>query len=40
MVFDVIERIRKGEAVPHTMFNKDDLFDATNAAAALPSRKY
>lgn len=39
-VFDVIERIRKGEAVPHTMFNKDDLFDATNAAAALPSRKY
>ena len=39
-VFDVIDRIRKGEAVPRSLFNKDELFDATNAAAALPSRKY
>jgi simple sugar transport system substrate-binding protein len=39
-VFDVLDKIWKGEAVPRRMFNKDELFDATNAAAALPSRKY
>jgi len=39
-IFDTIEKIRKGESVPRKMFNKDELFDATNAAAAVPSRKY
>ncbi len=39
-VFDAIEKIRKGEAVPRKLFNKDEVFDATNAAASLPARKY
>jgi len=39
-IFDTIEKIRKGESVPRKMFNKDELFDATNAAVAVPSRKY
>jgi simple sugar transport system substrate-binding protein len=39
-VYDAIEKILKGESVPKEMYNKDELFDATNAAAALPTRKY
>lgn len=38
--FDAIERIVKGESVGKEMYNKDELFDASNAAAALPARKY
>jgi simple sugar transport system substrate-binding protein len=39
-VYDVVARILKGETVQKEMYNKDDVFDAKNAAAALPSRKY
>jgi simple sugar transport system substrate-binding protein len=39
-VYDAIEKILRGESVPKEMYNKDELFDATNAAAALPTRKY
>ncbi len=39
-VFDTISRVLAGEKVPKKIINKDDLFDATNAAAALPTRKY
>ncbi len=39
-VYDTIAKILAGETVPKKAFNKDELFDATNAAAALPSRQY
>jgi simple sugar transport system substrate-binding protein len=39
-VYDAIERILKGESVPKELYNQDELFDATNAATALPTRKY
>lgn len=39
-IFDAVEKVLKGEKIPREMYNKDELFDATNAAAALPSRKY
>jgi simple sugar transport system substrate-binding protein len=39
-IFDAIEKMRKGELVPSKLFNTDDLFDSTNAAAVLPSWKY
>jgi simple sugar transport system substrate-binding protein len=39
-VYDAIEKILKGESVPKELYNKDELFDAKNAAAALPSRQY
>ena len=39
-VYDTIAKILAGESVPKKAFNKDELFDATNAAAALPSRQY
>jgi galactofuranose transport system substrate-binding protein len=39
-VYDIIERILKGERVPKETYNKDELFDATNAKGVLASRKY
>jgi simple sugar transport system substrate-binding protein len=39
-VYDTIERVLAGEKVPRKSFNKDELFDSTNAAAAIGSRKY
>ena len=39
-VYDTVAKILAGESVPKKAFNKDELFDATNAAAALPSRQY
>jgi len=39
-VYDAIEKILKGEPVPKELYNQDELFDASNAAAALPARKY
>lgn len=39
-VFDAIEKIVRGEPVEKEMYNKDELFDASNAAAALPERQY
>lgn len=39
-VYDTIAKILAGQSVPKKDFNKDELFDATNAAKALPSRQY
>jgi ABC-type sugar transport system substrate-binding protein len=39
-IYDTVEKILKGESVPKTSSNKDQLFDSTNAAAALPTRQY
>jgi galactofuranose transport system substrate-binding protein len=39
-VYDTAAKILKGETVPKKSFNKDELFDETNAAKALPSRQY
>lgn len=39
-VYDTIAKVLKGEQVPRKAYNKDELFDATNAAAALPTRQY
>ncbi len=39
-VYDTVAKILAGEKVPKKIYNKDQLFDATNAAAALPTRQY
>ena len=39
-IYDTIEKILKGETVPKSSYNKDELYDSTNAAAALPTRQY
>lgn len=39
-VYDTIAQILAGQTVPKKAYNKDELFDITNAAAALPSRQY
>ena len=39
-IYDTIDKILQGQSVATSMYNKDSLFDATNAAAALPSRLY
>lgn len=39
-VYDLVAKLVAGETVPRVQYNKDELFDATNAAAALPSRQY
>jgi galactofuranose transport system substrate-binding protein len=39
-VYDTISQILAGEKVPKKAFNKDELFDSTNAAKVLPTRKY
>ena len=39
-VYDAIEKILRGESVEKVMYNQDQLFDSTNAAAALPTRQY
>ena len=39
-VFDTVAKVLAGEKVPKKIINKDELFDAKNAAAALPNRKY
>lgn len=38
--FDLVEKILAGQEVPKKIYNKDELFDATNAAAILPQRQY
>lgn len=38
--FDVIESIKKGQKPEHKIVVHDELFDSSNAAAALPNRKY
>ncbi len=39
-IYDTIEQILAGQTVEKRMYNKDELFDSTNAAAALPNRQY
>jgi simple sugar transport system substrate-binding protein len=39
-VYDTAAKILRGETVPKKSFNKDEPFDATNAAQVLPTRKY
>ncbi len=39
-IYDTIEKILAGETVPKTSYNKDEVFDASNVAAALPTRQY
>ena len=39
-VYDLVEKILAGEKVPRVQYNKDELFDKTNAAAAIGSRQY
>ncbi|AOS46362.1 ABC transporter periplasmic-binding protein YtfQ precursor [Lacunisphaera limnophila] len=39
-VYDTVAKVLAGETVPKVSYNKDELFDSTNAAAALPSRQY
>ena len=39
-VYDTIARVLAGEKVPKKLYNVDELFDATNAAKALPTRQY
>jgi len=38
--FDAVEAIRSGKSVPKKTIVKDELYDQTNAQAALPNRKY
>ena len=38
--YDAAAKLALGQPVPRKQFNKDELFDSTNAAAALPTRKY
>ena len=40
LAFDAIERLAKGESVEKRIVVQDRLFDASNAAAELPNRKY
>jgi len=39
-VYDTVAKLLAGGKVERKSFNKDELFDATNAAAALPTRQY
>ena len=39
-VYDTIDALLAKKPVPKKSFNKDELFDSTNAAAALPTRQY
>jgi simple sugar transport system substrate-binding protein len=38
--YDAVAKILAGQPVPRKQYNQDELFDATNAAAALPTRQY
>lgn len=39
-VYDLVAKVVAGQPVDRLQYNHDELFDATNAAAVLPSRKY
>ena len=39
-VYDTVAKVLAGGKVERKAYNKDELFDASNAAAALPARKY
>ena len=38
--FDIVEKLAAGQPVPKKTFNKDELFDASNASAAIATRLY
>ncbi len=38
--FDTVEKLVKGEPVPKKIFNKDELFDATNTPGLIAARQY
>ncbi|MEO7597679.1 MAG: ABC transporter substrate-binding protein [Opitutus sp.] len=39
-VYDLVKKVVAGEKVPRVQYNKDELFDSTNAAASIASREY
>lgn len=39
-VYDTVAKLLAGQKVEKKIYNKDELFDATNAAKALPTRQY
>ncbi|HRE06925.1 MAG TPA: substrate-binding domain-containing protein, partial [Opitutaceae bacterium] len=39
-VYDTVTKLLAGEKVERKSFNKDELFDSTNAAAVVASRQY
>jgi ABC-type sugar transport system substrate-binding protein len=39
-LFDVIEKVTKGESVPKRIVTQEGVFDQSQAAAALPNRQY
>lgn len=39
-VYDLVAKVVAGQPVERLQYNKDELFDSRNAAAALPSRQY
>jgi simple sugar transport system substrate-binding protein len=39
-VYDTVARLLAGEKIERKSFNKDELFDSTNAAAVIASRQY
>ena len=39
-VYDLIPKVIAGEKVPRVQYNKDELFDSTNAAQVIASRQY
>lgn len=39
-IYDLVAKIVAGEKVPRVQYNEDELFDSTNAAAAISSRQY
>ena len=39
-VYDLVAKIIAGEKVPRVQYNKDELFDSSNAAKSIASRQY
>ena len=39
-VYDLVAKVVAGQKVARMQYNRDELFDSTNAAAVLPSRQY
>jgi len=39
-VYDLVPKVIAGEKVPRVQYNKDELFDSTNAAQVIASRQY
>jgi galactofuranose transport system substrate-binding protein len=40
LVYDIVEKVVAGQPVPPITYNHDELFDSTNAAAAVATRQY